>query len=424
MTLRDESLLTAYLDGELGPEDRSLVESAVMSDPELAEQLRQLAAVHELVAALPRPVFPADLAGTLCAALDRRAQVRGRRTVAVRLGPRLRFGFGFGFGLGLAATVLLALGLTLFSRLRVGPQIPAGPGPAHPLEIAQAEPALPGATPPIHPTPAGAPVATSETASNPTADRDEAQLLPSGERFAGTQQREADALRDMLDNPRLRRILFVTDILGGGADSRVEELVQKTPRTEATYARITVSQGIVIDPLHPNEATVFALVMNEQELRNFRKTLEQSFPQHVEEAGADPFLVTQLSDMGQVALRPGTRASAVDIPADVAHTVAIQVDVNEQRPMETTAVTKDFGRPDLAAVSELSGGKPGPGPGRPAPASPTPRPRPQALAESAPGPGKPSEPALAASSLPKSLERTPSLRDPPAIVLIWVTSRR
>jgi hypothetical protein len=412
MTLRDESLLTAYLDGELGLEDRSLVESEVISDPELAEHLRQLAAVRDLVAALPRPVFSANLAGTISAALDHRARVRGRTAVAARL--------GLGLGLGLAATVLLALGLTLFSRSRPGPETP--PAPAHRLEIARAEPLPPTANLPLRPTPAGAPVATSETASNPTADLDRARLLPSVERFAENQQREADALRDMLDNPRLRRILFVTDLLGGAADSRVEELVQKTPRTEATYARITVSQGIVIDPLHPNEATVFALVMNEQELRNFRKTLEQSFPQHVEEASADPFLVTQLSDMGQVALRPGTRASAVDIPADVTHAVAIQMDVNEQRPMETTAVTKDFGRPDLAAVSEVGGGKPGPS--RPAPASSSPLPRTQAVAESAPGPGKPPEPALAASSLPRSLRRTPSLRDPPAIVLIWVTSRR
>ena len=59
MTLKDESLLTAYLDGALEPDERSLVESALLLDPELAERLRGLAAVHELVAGLPRPVLRA-----------------------------------------------------------------------------------------------------------------------------------------------------------------------------------------------------------------------------------------------------------------------------------------------------------------------------------------------------------------------------
>jgi hypothetical protein len=168
--------------------------------------------------------------------------------------------------------------------------------------------------------------------------------------------------------------------------------------------------------------------MNEQELRNFRKTLEQSFPQHVEEASADPFLVTQLADMGPVALRPGTRASAVDIPGDVTHEVAIQVDVSAQRPVETTQVTKDFGRPDLAAASELVGdkrGRPTPAPTQ-AQAQAGSRVQLQSAAEAAapPRPGKPSDRAVPASSLPRALTRTPSLRDPPAIVLIWVTSRR
>ncbi len=71
-------------------------------------------------------------------------------------------------------------------------------------------------------------------------------------------------------------------------------LVQKTPRTDAAYGRITVGQGIVIDPLHPQQATVFALVMNDQELRLFQKKLEQSFPERVEEAEADPVVVAQL----------------------------------------------------------------------------------------------------------------------------------
>ena len=55
MTLKDESLLTAYLDGELEPDERSSIESALLDDPELARGSASFAAVHELIAGLPRP---------------------------------------------------------------------------------------------------------------------------------------------------------------------------------------------------------------------------------------------------------------------------------------------------------------------------------------------------------------------------------
>ena len=61
MTLKDESLLTAYLDGELEPDERVSIESALLVDPELARRLRQLSEVHELIAGLPRPVLLVDL---------------------------------------------------------------------------------------------------------------------------------------------------------------------------------------------------------------------------------------------------------------------------------------------------------------------------------------------------------------------------
>ena len=124
--------------------------------------------------------------------------------------------------------------------------------------------------------------------------------------------READQehIRKLLDSPNLHRVFIVTDVIGGDASERVDSLLQQTPRGEPRYGRITVSQGIVIDPKHPDQATVFALVMNEQELRQLREKLEETFPDDFEESIAEPGVVTQLADIGQVAVLSGTAAAA------------------------------------------------------------------------------------------------------------------
>src|SRR5215213_6991086 len=72
MKPEDEIFLSAYLDGELDPDERSVVESALLSDPSLGERLRQLAAVRDLVANLPRPPARVDLAPAIVGRIGRR----------------------------------------------------------------------------------------------------------------------------------------------------------------------------------------------------------------------------------------------------------------------------------------------------------------------------------------------------------------
>src|SRR4051812_37648959 len=93
-----ESLLTAYLDGELDPARRSSIATALSSDPDLAEQLRRLSSVRGLVAGLSRPALPADLSAAIAGRMGRTSRhARRRRVAALTVG-----------GLALAATVLLA----------------------------------------------------------------------------------------------------------------------------------------------------------------------------------------------------------------------------------------------------------------------------------------------------------------------------
>lgn len=59
-----DELLSGFLDGELGPEDRARVEAALAEDPRLAERLADLAAVSgALRATLERAADEVDFAG-------------------------------------------------------------------------------------------------------------------------------------------------------------------------------------------------------------------------------------------------------------------------------------------------------------------------------------------------------------------------
>jgi len=412
MTLNDPSLLSAYLDGELEPDERLSIESALVRDPELAEQFRQLTAVHDLLATMPRPVAPIDLAPAVDAALAAGPRRPHRRLSAGNLGL-----------LGLAASLLLGLALALAVAVpRLAPT-PLGPAPVSAPTIALAPVTEVADLTPSEESMPPQTLAQAPGSSVPPPDR-------AGEE-ASRRQHDAETIRAMLDSTRLRRVLFVTDVIGGepapspNTLSRVEELVQKTPRTEATYGRITISQGIIIDPQHPNEATVFALVMNDQELEIFQKRLAQSFPQQVEECGADPAVVTQLADIGSIAVLPGTGASAVVIPRDVSPQVAMRTDVSRVRPLETTRVSKDFGLPDLSSASRVGA------PGIPAEESPGPGPREKEKAADAGGgqaigrqePARSQKPAPSLGTGTGPPRRAPILQDPPAIVLVWVTTR-
>ena len=69
--------------------------------------------------------------------------------------------------------------------------------------------------------------------------------------------------------------------------------------TRLNFYKITIAQGIVLDPRHPDQATVFALVVNPRELKNLRDRLHQVLQDRVEESPVDPGIVTRLADIGQ-----------------------------------------------------------------------------------------------------------------------------
>src|SRR5262245_35475512 len=87
MITPDESILSAYLDGELDARRARMVEHAIAADPSVAEKVAGLRAVQAAVSGLSRPAGP-DLSARVMARIDRapvalklRGWLRSRRVI-------------------------------------------------------------------------------------------------------------------------------------------------------------------------------------------------------------------------------------------------------------------------------------------------------------------------------------------------------
>src|SRR5262245_14406841 len=69
-----EELLSAYLDGELTPAEKSEVERSLEAAPKLRERLEDLAEVGQAIRSLPRPGAPSDLRRQVLAEISQRTR--------------------------------------------------------------------------------------------------------------------------------------------------------------------------------------------------------------------------------------------------------------------------------------------------------------------------------------------------------------
>ena len=76
MTIDDESFLTAYMDGQLDAEQHQRVEAAVAASPHLAEKLRGLSTVRDMVAGLPHNGW-VDVSSRVVQEIEARRRERG-----------------------------------------------------------------------------------------------------------------------------------------------------------------------------------------------------------------------------------------------------------------------------------------------------------------------------------------------------------
>ena len=149
MTIDDDSLLSAYMDGQLGPEQQLAVESALVSDPRRGEELRSLTLVRDLLAGLPRD-----------ASVDVASRVMSRISGRSRLGMILSIVPGYGairrHPSKVAGLLAIAAGLLIAAVMsfvfRVGPGGPRGRADAQ-LAKHVPSPMLQGSSVDSRPTP-------------------------------------------------------------------------------------------------------------------------------------------------------------------------------------------------------------------------------------------------------------------------------
>ncbi len=286
MNLDQETFLTAYLDDELPSDARERVASALATDPRLAEELRALGAVRALVAGLPRSTPTIDISAAVLLEIGKQPTGWVRSGILARLpvaSPAWRI-------VGLAASAAGVVALLTLGFGRPAPRL-VRPSIVH---------HLPKSPPPNEPnTPPRVVVA--------------APTLPDGDLRPSPEERrhheEARKVHRMLDDPSLQKVFVVADVLSGDADRRVGAILESSPRKHAEFGRITIAQGIVVDPEHPGQATVYAVVMDDRELGELRVKLADAFPANVQEGTTRPDVVTRLAEIGQVALLPGKPVS-------------------------------------------------------------------------------------------------------------------
>jgi anti-sigma factor RsiW len=307
MTLEDPTLLDAYLDGELDPAHRLAVELALEADPRLAGQLQELARVRQLVGDLARPTSPYDWSAPVLARLAADPPAWYRWLAWKRLvTPRL---LALSTGLAAAASLLVSVhfnGWPIDSAPKHTPTLvrPRSRPPESKVPpLAAAKPTVPMvvANVPTPTTPRNVP-------ARPVAD-------PDADRAA----REDGRIRALLARADVRRIFVTTDTLDDGSVRRVDDALHRSYRKDPVCGRITLAQGIIVDPKRPGEAVVFAVVADGEELQRLRGNLEDAFPDGVdEESGPAPAEVLAfLTDAGQVSITGGKPPIARILPDDL-----------------------------------------------------------------------------------------------------------
>ena len=338
MSSDDDTILSAYMDGLLDAAQQQRVESALVASPRLSENLRALSAVRDLVAGLPR-----DAGVDVSPEVMRRIRSLGRspsRLGQSRSGAVWARRIAVGAGSVAVAAAILLMVMVLFS-------VPGNHGAATASHkaidnvIADSEPGANsrltderGVSVAVDSGSSALRTAEAKSESLDTVSPAEEQRTALAVALDTSSSYDDQQLaRRMLDSPAERRLFVVKNGADGKTQQQVASVVERTSRFG--FFKITVSQGIVIDPRHPDEATVFALLVSPKELGRLRDQLKNAIPDAVEESHADSEIVTQLADIGRVKqFAPVPTADSATLGEDLATKVGAPV--NGSQPAATT----------------------------------------------------------------------------------------
>jgi hypothetical protein len=350
MTSDDDTFLSAYLDGELDADQQQRVDSALVASPELAERLRAISVVRDLVVGLHRDAG-VDVAPMVMSRIRRRRQSRFQFSAWGPGAPRARQAAAVAGILTFAAGILVVVTLTATHRQPRARFFAPGAGAAIDNVITDAKPG-PGTAGgnELAPIVALQPSSSSADAGavSTVALNKPRSAVEHGAAAGGVDGQSAatdlELSRRLLDSPYRRRFFLSKSGGIGNAQQQVASVVEHT--TRLGFCKITVSQGIVIDPRHPEEATVFALLVNPNELDRLRDQLKVALPDLIEETTADPAIVTQLADIGRVqSLSPAPLADVLISREDLALRTKAGIAAESSAQPAGVAGQKSPGRP-------------------------------------------------------------------------------
>ena len=424
MTLDDDSLLSAYMDGQLGPDQQQAVESALVSDPQLAEQFRHLTTVRELLAGLSRDA-PVDVTVPVMNRIRMRQRLRAILAAAFPpAGATPQWTRAAGW-IGIAATILIAL-LAIPSSFRLRLVTPGRAETNRNPVTTDLNTSLPSTTPVRQ---LDASERREPSFVSPISDDGASRRIDSGGPQPGhlhdvardlRAPAEIEHARRYLDHPDLRHIFLVADI-DGTAQQQVASVVEQTTRFH--YVKITIAQGIVIDLRHPDQATVFALVVSPRELETLRHQLRLALKDRVEEPAVDPTIVTQLADIGDVQTFKPAPAGEVVIPRDALAIKHLNTGIVEPQDRPTPEQFRSAPAPVVDPAPSRSGAGPRSEANRSLAAG-------AGIANSADAPAiapAPSPARVAARSDPRGPGGPPAPAEKPdqnLVVLVWVSRAR
>lgn len=303
MTLDDESVLSAYLDEALTPEQRLRVEAAVRSSPALADCLRELATVRDLVAGLSRPSPGIDVSATVLTSIGRR-RAGGRSWQVFHQGGLLATRGGRAAVLLATAAALLVVALATVVSRRL-PRTVDGDG-ARGLVVQRD--VLEGPAPvPVAPAPGPAVSAgPAVVASRPTI------LGPGLDERLRDQRRQN--VRRLLDSPNLRSVYYITGPARGETARHVRELLGQLPRKVSNFVQLDLGTEALVDPDRPGEATIFAVVVDAAERQAVRDRLRHEYLFQFDEGTPRPEMLTLLAEVGRESVLSGTAVADIRVP--------------------------------------------------------------------------------------------------------------
>jgi hypothetical protein len=294
MNLDDETLLTAYLDGELDDAGRNRVEAATLASPGLARRLRDLAEARDLVEGLSRPSPLFDVSTVVLARISAPPRPWAFRVRVSRVvSPRW---LALGSGLAAAASLLITLSLTQFGQ---------GDQPLrHATEDRQANADRKPSSPPSHTIVAVSPTKDASAPASTSSSRIEvaaADPAPPRDAVADAHHlQDQERLRGLLDRGDVRKIRLPVDRLGGDDQRKLELAIEQTHRKYPAKGQITVAPGVIIDPRAARGAIVYALLLDDDELVELQGNLVSQFGTFDQPAAAEPAEVLLLADQSHV----------------------------------------------------------------------------------------------------------------------------